>query len=174
MTSSNYYVLPIFPTDVTQKTNKKRLQSKRNRFSTEEDKRLKALVQEHGTKNWRTISQRMENRSPRQCRERYNNYLSENAKNGTWTAEEEALLEEKHNKYGSRWSLISEFFYCKSDANIKNHWTQMTKRKKREQEKICSQCVNDQIEERKDTNLMEWNPAIDLSQASLESLYYEW
>ena len=48
----------------------------------------------------------------------------------------------------------------------------MSKRKKKEQERICAQCGNEQIDENKDTNMMEWNPAIDMSQTYLESLYY--
>lgn len=89
-------------------------------------------MKELGTKNWKDVASKMENRSSKQCRERFKNYLADTAKNGPWSLEEEALLEEKYNKYGPRWSMIAGFFNSRSDANVKNHWTKIVTRRKRE------------------------------------------
>ncbi|OHT13423.1 hypothetical protein TRFO_16403 [Tritrichomonas foetus] len=94
----------------------------RQMFTTEEDNRLVELVKEHGDKNWRVISKHMPNRTTRQCRERYRNYLSPKVTNGPWTAEEDLLLEQKYIEYGPKWATIAQFFKSRSDVNIKNRW----------------------------------------------------
>lgn len=112
---------------------KRRSLGLRHRFSAEEDRLLRELVAALGTQSWKEVAARMGGRSSRQCRERYKNYLSDSARNGPWSAEEEALLEEKYNKYGPRWSMIAGFFDSRSDANVKNHWTNIVTRRRREQ-----------------------------------------
>ncbi|OHT10458.1 hypothetical protein TRFO_20274 [Tritrichomonas foetus] len=96
--------------------------SVRQMFSPEEDKLLLALVKEYGDKNWRMIAKKMENRTTRQCRERYRNYLSPNLTNGPWTAEEDLLLEQKNFELGPKWATIAQSFKNRSDVNIKNRW----------------------------------------------------
>lgn len=96
--------------------------SSRQMFSIEEDDMLSKLVKEYGEKNWRTISKHMPNRTTRQCRERYRNYLSPQIKNGPWTTEEDLLLEQKYLEYGPKWATIAQFFKTRSDVNIKNRW----------------------------------------------------
>lgn len=96
--------------------------SSRQMFTPKEDKQLLELVKEYGDRNWRVISKKMENRTTRQCRERYRNYLSPNLTNGPWTAEEDLLLEQKYVELGPKWAAISQFFKNRSDVNIKNRW----------------------------------------------------
>lgn len=96
--------------------------SSRQMFTPKEDKQLIELVKEYGDRNWRVISKKMENRTTRQCRERYRNYLSPNLTNGPWTAEEDLLLEQKYVELGPKWAAISQFFKNRSDVNIKNRW----------------------------------------------------
>ena len=96
--------------------------SSRQMFTPKEDKQLIELVKEYGDRNWRDISKKMENRTTRQCRERYRNYLSPNLTNGPWTAEEDLLLEQKYVELGPKWAAISQFFKNRSDVNIKNRW----------------------------------------------------
>lgn len=94
----------------------------RHMFTMEEDDRLCELVSQYGDKNWRVISRQMPNRTTRQCRERYRNYLSPNVKNGPWTQEEDNLLQQKYLEYGPKWATIAKFFPSRSDVNIKNRW----------------------------------------------------
>ena len=97
-------------------------QSLRQKFTPEEDLRLRQLVAELGTKAWKKVSARMPDRSTRQCRERYNNYLSPLLKNDPWTSEEDKLLEEKVKEMGQKWSIIAHFFNGRSDVNVKNRY----------------------------------------------------
>jgi hypothetical protein len=48
----------------------------RHKFTPEEDKVLRNLVAQFGKSDWAAIAQRLENRTPRQCRERWKHYLS--------------------------------------------------------------------------------------------------
>ena len=95
----------------------------RQMFTTEEDNLLIEMVKEYGDKNWRVISKHIPNRTTRQCRERYRNYLSPTIKNGPWTEEEDLLLEQKYMEYGPKWATIAQFFKSRSDVNIKNRWS---------------------------------------------------
>ncbi|KAH0795285.1 Myb-like DNA-binding domain containing protein [Histomonas meleagridis] len=104
----------------------------RHKFSKQEDETLKRIVQQHGEGNWSVIASCMKNRTARQCRERYKNYLSPNIKNDPWTQEEEILLEKKYAELGPRWAKIALFFESRSDVNVKNHWTAMMNRQSRE------------------------------------------
>ena len=62
---------------------------KKCKFTPEEDQRLMSLVMKYGTRDWLYISQKMMSRNPRQCRERWNNYLNPNLTAEPWTIEED-------------------------------------------------------------------------------------
>lgn len=97
----------------------------RTRFTKPEDELLKKLVESQKQPNWNEIALKLKNRTARQCRERYNNYLRPNLINGPWTKEEEELLIQLYEKYGPKWSLISQSFNSRSPVNIKNHHSSM-------------------------------------------------
>lgn len=113
----------------------------RHKFSKQEDETLRRIVMQHGEGNWGTIAACMKNRTARQCRERYKNYLSPRIKNEPWTQEEEQLLERKFAELGPKWAKIALFFESRSDVNVKNHWAAMVNRQHRE--KIMKQEKND-------------------------------
>jgi alpha-D-ribose 1-methylphosphonate 5-triphosphate diphosphatase PhnM len=83
---------------------------KKSRFNALEDRQLKSLVEKHGTRNWYLISSLMSHRNPRQCKERWENYLSSKVDQSVWTKEEDNLLIQKRNEIGSHWMNISLFF----------------------------------------------------------------
>lgn len=114
-------------------TNKSKMSgSMRHKFSKEEDEKLKKIVLQHGEGNWSTIATFMTNRTARQCRERYKNYLSPRIKNEPWTHDEEKILEQKYAEFGPKWAKIALFFESRSDVNVKNHWSAMVKRRNKE------------------------------------------
>ena len=110
------------------KTSKSESKQTRTKFSKEEDEKLIKLVEELGNYDWNTISSRMNGRTPRQCRERYRNYLAPSLVNGPWTTEEDALLIQKFAQYGPRWATFVQYFKNRSDVNIKNHWSSISHR----------------------------------------------
>jgi hypothetical protein len=94
----------------------------KNRFSRDEDERLIDLVGIYGTTNWTYIATMMENRNPRQCRERYANYLNPALRQDVWTPEEDRVLAEKYHEFGSKWNKIAKFFLNRSDIALRNRW----------------------------------------------------
>jgi hypothetical protein len=71
----------------------------------------------------------MGNRSVRQCRERWTNYLAPSVINGVWSAQEDALLLEKFRLCGPHWKQMIQSFPGRTDINIKNHYMTLVRRK---------------------------------------------
>lgn len=94
----------------------------RKRFTQEEDATLKSLVDKLGVKLWDEIALHMPNRTARQCRDRYNNYLFKEITHQPWTPEEDKLILEKYQEYGPHWVKIAKFLNGRSGNNVKNRW----------------------------------------------------
>lgn len=99
----------------------------RQMFSPYEDVQLKFLVSQIGSGNWKAIASHMQGRTPRQCRERYRNYLAPDITNGPWTREEDSYLQSLYEQFGPKWSSIAKHFRNRSEVNIKNRWTSIGK-----------------------------------------------
>jgi hypothetical protein len=83
------------------------------------------LINILGCTDWQGIASQMKNRTVRQCRERWVHYLNPLVSHNPWTADEEALLEQKVAEFGTKWTLISKFFHARTDINLKNRWMMM-------------------------------------------------
>ena len=94
----------------------------RKRFSKQEDKILKHAVDEQGLQNWDEIAQFLPGRTGRQCRDRYNNYLFKEISGKPWSPEEDEIIRQKYQIYGSHWVKISQFLDGRSGNNVKNRW----------------------------------------------------
>lgn len=91
-------------------------------FSREEDEMLKRIVFRYGPKNWKYIASLMQNRTPRQCRDRYSNYLAPGFLHSNWSRKEDDLLAEKYLLYGPKWALMRSFFPSRTANDIKNRF----------------------------------------------------
>jgi hypothetical protein len=101
------------------------------KFTMEEDARLLRLVQRLGAKDWEKISIFMEGRNPRQCRERWKNYLNPNLRKGEWTPEEDQILEQRYAQYGTEWNKIAPFLVNRSGNAIRNRWMMIARHRAR-------------------------------------------
>jgi len=97
-----------------------------------EDDILRDLVNEFGPKNWSYISAKINEhevkRLGKQCRERWYNHLSPNVRKDPWADEEDRVIIESHQKYGSKWTTISSLLYGRTPNAIKNRWNSTLKR----------------------------------------------
>ena len=100
----------------------------RTHFTPEEDEKLKELVHRHGTNSWIVVAANLPSRTARQCRERYNMYLSPNVDKSPWTSEEDRLLLRKVQEFGSKWAKIRGWFGNRTVNNIKNRWNTVIRR----------------------------------------------
>ena len=103
----------------------------KSKFTHEEDQMLRMLVYRFGSKDWQSISKMMGSRNPRQCRERWNNYLNPKLSQLPWSMEEDILLANKYAEFGSHWSKISKFFPNRSDNAIRNRWCLLLRQSER-------------------------------------------
>lgn len=103
--------------------------SRHRKFSEEEDEMLKRIVFTFGPKNWRLIASLMPDRTPRQCRDRYSNYLAPGFIHSEWTKEEDKLLAEKFVLLGPKWTQIRQYFPFRTANDIKNRYNYTVSRK---------------------------------------------
>jgi len=94
----------------------------RHLFTKMEDELLLRLVTENSGAKWKLIATHFEGRTPRQCRDRYNHYLSPDISNSKWTQEEEQQLKDLVKIHGTKWSIISTLVKGRSPNNLKNRW----------------------------------------------------
>lgn len=92
----------------------------KSKFTPQEDQMLSDLVARFGENDWKAISFCMRTRSVRQCRERWQHYLSPRVVNVPWTAAEDFLLDQKYMELGPRWKAIAQFFPHRTDIQVKN------------------------------------------------------
>lgn len=96
-------------------------------FTIEEDKKLIQFVCINGPRNWGHLARQLTNRTPKQCRERWNNQLNPNINKGPWTQEEDIILAEKQRQLGNRWAEIARFLPGRTDTLVKNRWNTSVK-----------------------------------------------
>ena len=99
--------------------------SKKVKFTKIEDEKLIELIKEFGENNWKLIAEKLPPRTPRQCRERWTNYVNPALSKDPWTKEEDELLIQKHNELGNHWKLIEKYFPARSKNNIKHRYSQI-------------------------------------------------
>jgi hypothetical protein len=97
-------------------------------FSQCEDDQLAALVAQFGTSSWGTVAKYMRTRTARQCRDRWNHYISPTVNLNPWTAAEDKLLFAKYHEIGGRWSVLCQFFSSRTLNNVKNRWNSLMRK----------------------------------------------
>jgi hypothetical protein len=90
------------------------------KFSPEEDQLLTDAVNSIGTGDWHAVSRLVASRKPRQCRERWTNYLDPRLVDVPWTPEEDDLLKQKFAEIGTRWNQLAAVFPSRSTNAVKN------------------------------------------------------
>ena len=99
-------------------------------FSDQENEKIKFLVAQHGTDSWKVIANNLPGRTPRQCRERWKNYLAPDINKNPWSIEEDKLLYEKYHELGPQWVIMTQFFTNRTQNNIKNRWNTIIRKAK--------------------------------------------
>lgn len=102
----------------------KQSQSKivKSKFTPEEDKKLVELVNNSTDVDWNKIAAQFTNRNPRQCRERWQNYLNPSLTNNNWTEEEDQLILERFKEMGPHWNAIGRTFVGRSGNAVRNRY----------------------------------------------------
>jgi hypothetical protein len=85
----------------------------------------------HGLNQWDRIAALLPERTPRQCRDRYEYYLAPNVYNPPWTAVQDEMLLEKLAEWGPRWVFLARFFPGRNGNHLKNRWYKVLAKKMR-------------------------------------------
>ena len=105
--------------------------SRRGPWLPEEDGALIELVRTQGPNNWVRISQQLQHRSPKQCRERYHQNLKPSLNHEPISAQEGEVIEQLVDEMGKRWAEIARRLGNRSDNAVKNWWNGSMNRRKR-------------------------------------------
>jgi hypothetical protein len=62
------------------------------------------------------------NRTPKNCRDRYVNFLDPFLNQAPWNPGEDDLFLELIEKFGKKWAQISTYMNHRSPGNLKNRW----------------------------------------------------
>jgi hypothetical protein len=141
----------------------------RRPFTAEEDEHLRQLVSIKG-EDWLTIALHLPERTARQCHERWLHYVSPGIISTPWTADEDAIIEDKVKKYGQQWKFIESFLPGRRDSHIKNHYKVIVRRRAKQQKRELGLPLKTQRRPaEKPADL--WEGGFDLS--SLDCSFYE-
>lgn len=91
----------------------------KNHFSYIEDKNLINVVEQLGTSDWQKVAKMMPGRNSRQCKDRWEKFLSPAINRGPYTQEEDEMLLQQYDVYGSQWVKIASHLKGRSDASVK-------------------------------------------------------
>ncbi|CAM0906867.1 unnamed protein product [Alopecurus aequalis] len=98
-------------------------------WSAEEDDVLRAQIAHHGIENWTVIATQFKDKTARQCRRRWFNYLNTECKKGGWSREEDMLLCEAQKLLGNKWTEIAKVVSGRTDNAVKNRFSTLCKRR---------------------------------------------
>ncbi|XP_055491929.1 transcriptional activator Myb isoform X3 [Leucoraja erinacea] len=98
-------------------------QLSKTRWTREEDEKLKKLVEQHGTEDWKIIANFLPNRTDVQCQHRWQKVLNPELIKGPWTKEEDQRVIELVQKYGpKRWSVIAKHLKGRIGKQCRERW----------------------------------------------------
>ncbi|KAM8946658.1 transcriptional activator Myb isoform 2-T2 [Pelodytes ibericus] len=95
----------------------------KTRWTREEDEKLKTLVEQNGTEDWKVIASFLPNRTDVQCQHRWQKVLNPELIKGPWTKEEDQRVIELVQKYGpKRWSVIAKHLKGRIGKQCRERW----------------------------------------------------
>ena len=122
---------------------------RKDRFTESDDEKLKEVVYQYGTSDWKIVAAHMKDKNARQCKERWTNYLDPNINCSPWIPEDDKLLLEKQKELGSKWVAISKFFVGRTDAAVKNRWQLLDRKLRRENDLLIRKKHHHKQEDKK-------------------------
>jgi hypothetical protein len=142
----------------------------RRRFTENEDKTLRTLVGMFGLNKWEKIATFIPERTPRQCRDRYEYYLAPNVYNPPWTDAEDELLRKKLTQFGPKWVMLARSFPGRTGNHLKNRWYKVLL--KRPSSSVQTRAVSDVSSVENDTDFTFQETCLEGEPD--ESLFWDW
>ncbi|CAJ1051806.1 v-myb avian myeloblastosis viral oncogene homolog-like 2b [Xyrichtys novacula] len=93
------------------------------KWTSEEDDKLKALVQRLGPQDWKHIASFLPSHSEHQCQHRWFKVLDPELVKGPWTKEEDEKVIELVNLYGNKqWALVAKHLKGRLGKQCRERW----------------------------------------------------
>ncbi|KAJ0068839.1 hypothetical protein NL108_012085 [Boleophthalmus pectinirostris] len=93
------------------------------KWTQEEDDGLKALVQQLGTSDWKSIASLIPTHSEHQCQHRWFKVLDPELVKGPWTKEEDEKVIELVNRYGNKqWAVVAKHLKGRLGKQCRERW----------------------------------------------------
>jgi hypothetical protein len=95
----------------------------RQPFTRGEDELILQALGDNKMPNWNDVAALVPGRTARQCRERFQHYLSPGLAQSAWTPAEDELIRKLYAECGPNWARIAEHFGgTRTNNSIKNRW----------------------------------------------------
>lgn len=114
-------------------------------WTSEEDQKLMQWVKTEGPTKWAQAANYIKGRSGKQCRERWFNNLNPGVKKGNWAKEEDELIFELYQKYGSSWSKIAKFIPGRTENAIKNRFYSTLRKLAADKRKVKGENMSESV-----------------------------
>lgn len=108
-----------------------RKQGAQPKFSESNDKKLMQFVKTYGTDSWEKIAKLFRNKSPKQCRDRWENYVNPDISKAPWSEEEDNLALKLYSEYGPKWTMVKQHFEKRTANDIRFRVLKLKRREKK-------------------------------------------
>ena len=148
----------------------KRIRPELNKGSwkKEEDSLILNLIKTYGN-SWSKISKIIKTRNGKQIRDRYNNVLNPNINKNKFSIEEDNLILNLYEKFGTKWSKFISYFNNRTSDMIKNRF-HSTLKKKYENNNLNINTINnnknENIKNNNNNNIIKGNLSTDTSSSN--------
>lgn len=93
------------------------------KWTQEEDDNLKALVQNLGANDWKSIASFLQNRTEHQCQHRWLKVLDPDLVKGPWTKEEDEKVIDLVKRYGNKqWAIVAKHLKGRLGKQCRERW----------------------------------------------------
>jgi hypothetical protein len=116
-----------------------RLNKVKRPWTKDEDMKLKEWVETNGPRKWtKCACVAIANRSGKQCRDRWLDYLNPALKKGEWTSREDSLILQWYRVYGAAWVKIANHVPGRSGSAVKNRfYCKLSKTLSADEKAVC-------------------------------------
>ncbi|KAL4225405.1 Myb-related protein A [Mactra antiquata] len=95
----------------------------RGRWLAEEDEKLKQVVEQVGSQDWKLVSRFFSDRSDLQCQHRWYKVLNPDLIKGAWTPEEDVKVLQLVRQFGTKkWTIVSKYLNGRTGKQCRERW----------------------------------------------------
>lgn len=91
-------------------------------WTVQEDRVILDWVGSYGANDWARLATILKERTGKQCRERWINYLSPERGSKQWTHQEDIEIVQLRSTMGNRWKAIADRLPGRNENQVKNRW----------------------------------------------------